>query len=172
MWAINRNSALNVAFVNERSVSWRYNVCDWITGKYFSLVSTTWWQGLTNVEAQLRAEMLRLCLEMSPLQFCQDSRIRDEEKRIPRGKKHLWLWRAIQAMPAVLRGSALASSKGEPLNQHRFDWKHKQNQLTKIALSTAHKRDKNTFKSAWKVNEWACLLLTKIDDCTLKLGKL
>lgn len=88
------------------------------------------------------------------------------------GKKHLWLWRAIQEMPAVLRGSALASSKGEPLNQHRFDWKHKQNQLTKIALSTAHKRDKNTFKSAWKVNEWACLLLTKIDDCTLKLGKL
>lgn len=79
-------------------------VCDVITSKFFSLVSATWWQDLTNVEAQLHTEVLQLCLEIFVPRWCQHSGIRPEEGCITQEMEHLCFWRATRETPTGLGG--------------------------------------------------------------------
>ena len=146
------------------SVCW---CCGWaalvrgvIMSKFFSLVSATWWQDLTNVEAQLHKEVLQLCLEIFRPRQCQHPGIRPKEGCITQEREHLCFWRAIHKIPNGLGGEMRSStshfkrlanlpltkwSRGLVLQcgftKHCGDWLCKQITLSKIELNR-YKEDK------------------------------
>lgn len=153
-------------YVNGTSWSWHSNACDRITYKYFSLVSTL----VDNVWQMLRHSCTQKCyipvwkwfccgaasirgLRRRKIAFLRSRNICGSEGQFKRHPLVLEAghFKRIATLSPTKWGLALHCA----FNQHRFDWKYKQNLLTKIALSTAYKRTKLHLNQPATLTDWS-----------------